>query len=39
MVIGVANYQNGESLDTLVARVDEALDDAKQKGKNRIEFR
>ena len=37
--IGVGNYQAGESIDTLIARAEEALYDAKQNGKNRVEFR
>ena len=36
--IGVAQYKDGESVDSIIERADKALYEAKHKGKNRVEL-
>ncbi|MFP4446380.1 MAG: GGDEF domain-containing protein [Desulfosudaceae bacterium] len=38
MSIGVSTYTPPESIDMLIARADQALYEAKRKGKNRVEI-
>lgn len=36
--IGVASYKKGETIDSLVAKADKLMYEAKKKGRNRVEF-